>query len=656
MTDTNKHIEEFLDYYLGTETSPDYAVLISGCWGSGKTHFIKQYLGGDVKKFNDWFTGCEKYCVVYVSLFGAKSREDMDKRVLTFFSSKFGSKIIKKIPDAVSLVSNVASVLSIASGHPLIIPAIKVSVKAVQTVIKKIPKKSLKEKKLVVVFDDVERADMPVPELLGYLNQYVEHLHIPCILLADKERWEEAKICQEDKSTLQSLSSTQEKVIGKTFQIQTSFDDVWNAWINDKKTFPIGDKTWKILEANQNVIKQIVANSGKDNYRSLKHTLSDFNRFIKLIDDQYLENDEFNKLLIADFICFQYAYHIGKITAKDIGISNIFDRVYALANAKTDEEKEKINKEHPKTKFENFNDAFTTIEKISTLSDSDYASKWIDIWKNWLLKSTIDSNELNKLINESIWFVQKNEYYLKKMLDWFILDDKTGAKALEAFDLAIENKTLKSPSLIMNLFYKMYWHAKKNTFDFSADDFYERMSNYVKSIKNVLLDENMTNWKSAHKDMLGGSYTENEDINDKFLTLLIDLLNEKTIIRKNKMNEDFLTKLSSGNDYDYKQVCDIILNSQEEEAFSFSEIDVNEFCLAYQKIKPYWRSECFENIKKRYRYNPELLKQEKTFLSNLLSAAEIIYNNAKRPLQPSIFSLYYLIRTLKELLNIEEEP
>ena len=40
MSNSNKHIEEFLDYYLNVEQSPDYAVLITGCWGSGKTYFI----------------------------------------------------------------------------------------------------------------------------------------------------------------------------------------------------------------------------------------------------------------------------------------------------------------------------------------------------------------------------------------------------------------------------------------------------------------------------------------------------------------------------------------------------------------------------------------------------------------------------------------
>ena len=166
----------------------------------------------------------------------------------------------------------------------------------------------------LVIFDDVERADMPLPELLGYLNEYVEHLHIPCILLADKDKWEEAQKCQEDKSTLHHLSSTKEKVIGKEFQIQTSVEDVVNAWLSPEIGYlDIDDnvkKAWwenrdciyemfsafdnaKIKyskvevdlslqqneqnEYDQEQMREYVLKMPNRNYRALKQTIKDFN-------------------------------------------------------------------------------------------------------------------------------------------------------------------------------------------------------------------------------------------------------------------------------------------------------------------------------------------------------------------------------------------
>ncbi len=41
---SNEHISQYLDYYFKSPAR-DYAILITGCWGSGKTHFIANYLG-----------------------------------------------------------------------------------------------------------------------------------------------------------------------------------------------------------------------------------------------------------------------------------------------------------------------------------------------------------------------------------------------------------------------------------------------------------------------------------------------------------------------------------------------------------------------------------------------------------------------------------
>ena len=43
MTNPNLHITEFLNYYCDLPTAPQYAVMLKGKWGSGKTHFINEY-------------------------------------------------------------------------------------------------------------------------------------------------------------------------------------------------------------------------------------------------------------------------------------------------------------------------------------------------------------------------------------------------------------------------------------------------------------------------------------------------------------------------------------------------------------------------------------------------------------------------------------
>ena len=42
ISEPNKHIEEYFDYYFDAKKNFEYAVLLNGAWGSGKTWFIKR--------------------------------------------------------------------------------------------------------------------------------------------------------------------------------------------------------------------------------------------------------------------------------------------------------------------------------------------------------------------------------------------------------------------------------------------------------------------------------------------------------------------------------------------------------------------------------------------------------------------------------------
>ncbi len=44
ISEPNKHIEEYFDYYFDAKKNFEYAVLLNGAWGSGKTWFIKKYI------------------------------------------------------------------------------------------------------------------------------------------------------------------------------------------------------------------------------------------------------------------------------------------------------------------------------------------------------------------------------------------------------------------------------------------------------------------------------------------------------------------------------------------------------------------------------------------------------------------------------------
>jgi predicted AAA+ superfamily ATPase len=60
----NDHVWDYLTYYLGLPHSPNFAVLLSGPWGVGKTFLVKRFLA-------KYFEG-QKDQYVYVSLYGLR--------------------------------------------------------------------------------------------------------------------------------------------------------------------------------------------------------------------------------------------------------------------------------------------------------------------------------------------------------------------------------------------------------------------------------------------------------------------------------------------------------------------------------------------------------------------------------------------------------
>ncbi|MBR6123284.1 hypothetical protein IKQ19_06770 [Candidatus Saccharibacteria bacterium] len=688
MSNSNKHIKEFLNNYLNEEQSPDYAVLITGCWGSGKTYFIRQYLGGDRKEIKDWLTDCVKYTVVYVSLFGLKNRDEIDKKIQEVFRPKLGLRKLFCHPNAVSLVGNLAVVAvgakigtaAIAAGAPaasVVLPAAIATGRAVGESLKFFSDDFLKKiridkknyKKLVVVFDDVERADMPLPELLGYLNDYVEHLHVPCILLADKDRWEEAQKCQEDKSTLHHLSSTKEKVIGKEFQIQTTFDDVWNCWFNEEHHV-LGNDAYNFLKDYRGIVANVFDASGVPNFRSLKHSLIDFQRFIKNISKENLEKRKCNELLVADFFVHQYAYYLGLLKPNKISdtmtqaIDDALERrqekgKVQLQTNPLDENATAVawnivpcNQEPDEDEI--FRNKFEDVEKFTSLHESSFVNEWLQIWKKWLLENNVDFKKVNDLIKTSIWYGREEEEYIRKMLEWSFLDDAEGNKALKIFNNCIERtKTLTSPSLIMDLFYRIYWYAKNNAFEFTAEEFEEKMISYVKSIQDKLDDERMDDWKERLPFL--DTYKVYEEKNDQFLAFLCNILKNKTSERRDAAINAFCQRLL-GNDYDgFNLACSqISMQYGESDVFCFSDVDVVKFCEVYKGVKRDRNRTLRKAIEKRYE-DHNRLEKEKEFLERLLNEAKREFNEAERPLSPSVFSLHYLIRTINKILGVTND-
>jgi hypothetical protein len=166
---TNDHIEKYLDYYIG-KIKPQYAIMIDGDWGAGKTWFIDKYKESKTEtKF------------LYVSLYGLNTTTEIEDK---FYS------------DLHPILSSKAFSLGTKIFKGFLKGAIKIDLnndgREDGTLNASVPDLNLPDyldntDGYVLIFDDLERCGINHETLLGYINSFVEHLGQKVILLANKK-------------------------------------------------------------------------------------------------------------------------------------------------------------------------------------------------------------------------------------------------------------------------------------------------------------------------------------------------------------------------------------------------------------------------------------------------------------------------------------
>lgn len=670
MSDSNKHIEDYLNEYLRIE-KPGFAVLIKGAWGSGKTYFVKNYIDHQLKPNN------KELKPVYVSLFGVSSKDEIDSRIYEAVHnliSKPVSKLAFGVAKTATLISS--NLLGGAAAQDAVSGIIKGS-KKLGDFLKKC------KDNYVLFFDDCERASVDLVELFGFINPFVEDDGLHCVLVADEAAWidqfKQQSVVQKnvyeikpsekksnkirslkfqieevnEREKVRCLKLIKEKVIGKEFTIRTDVEDVLDQWLDASNGIDqINERTKKILQKNKTLLSRIISFSGVSNYRAIRYSLLDFDLFIGgrgnkfNIPDSLLRKLEFNELLIADFFCIHYSFYLGNLTNADIGQETPTDiRVAAYMNKES-------NIDVPATAWEKHSEQYSIIPRLSVNTGS-YGKKWFDVWKDWLTKSQYDVEYVKKLINESEWYDKDKNQLLQKIYRWPFLSTNEGDAVIKAFYKALKQKSLLNSNEIFSLFYHLYWYARKGALRETADELYETMCKYVKSIKKSLVYERLDEPEEILQ--YHSLYREYRDRNEEFRRLIE---NELVTVKQKKNRETFdlfYKNLASKDVKTLLSACTMISEQYgKSEFFSFQKIDVDRFVEIFSSHDPEYQDRIRSGIEKRY-YHVKIDDEEKKFLEKMRTVVEHKFKEkpkaGKYAITTSQFGLYYLGNQIKKILE-----
>ncbi|WP_323635577.1 P-loop NTPase fold protein [Pectobacterium polaris] len=247
------HLQQYLDHYKTLE-KPGFAVLINGDWGVGKTYQVKEALNE------------EDIC--YVSLFGMSTSAEIYSSIfLKMFPVKAKSKsFINKLKG----IKISAGGISISPGN------------IISDIAGAIIKEEVDTKKIIVL-DDLEITNIPIDEILGVINKYIEHHGCKLIAIVHDEKIKE------------TLDNKIEKVFGHSLKIKPDI----------KKTFDYFIKKHPSINKRSSVKKHIIdifTTSECTSLRVLKYIIDDCIRLYECLDETHLKNNEAMEELFYLFI------------------------------------------------------------------------------------------------------------------------------------------------------------------------------------------------------------------------------------------------------------------------------------------------------------------------------------------------------------------
>lgn len=683
----NAHIEKYLDYYLfNAECSNfskdilvqrrkvDYAVLITGGWGSGKTYFIESYLNERKANIISKDLYERPFEIIKISLFGISAEEEINELIFEELYKIIGKSAFKKaVKGSLKAMSVLHSCLNVIPDPTGTIATAKVATGILNNVASladdildgKLDDFKNNPRNIIVVFDDVERCAMPKPILLGYLNRCVEYLHVPCILIADDRIWNEAEKLQKDASTLHSMASTQEKVVGARFKIKTRPETVIDELlaVNDCDKETVHAKCCLILQKFKTDIIEILDYFNVYNYRTLKHTFVEFEHFYSFFPKEKKfspwEKDEMARAIVTDFVVTVYCHMLGVFKYDDENINHAFDDDWKMALYLA-EAKEKRNdksaegaEEEVKKLIEELKEKFEKVGMSLSLpfisqSYGDYSKKWHDIWKRWLKEESVDENYLRETIENSIWFKFNNETKRNNMLRYAFLSRKDADEAWMAFNEALDEEMITRPNEIFSFYHTLLWYADNGLLPYSSQDFETKMFDYLDRVKDKLEKEKLY----SDSDIREYNSTYDAEKCKKFKEKLVLMIEEK-------YGKD--TGLS------LKTLLEMLISEEEGKRISAEGILSEDFADQHilldesdaDVLVDFYKEHEVDEMKKIHRIFEKRFSKgillESDFVTKTLERIDSLFGEDKKgkPLPPNVWCLFYLKRVLKNALEKE---
>jgi len=319
-----ENIEKIFTDYLATEKT-QYAILLNGSWGSGKTYFWKYNL--------DRIAVQKEFKTIYISLNGISKIDILDHQLFIKLLP-----VISNQENAITknITAFFGNVLNKLSNHYL-----KTSL---SDIFKGVSVDTFNFSKYVICFDDLERCQIPIKEVLGFINNFVEHKSLKTLILADETNID---------TTQKGYDNIKEKVIGRVLNFELNIAATLPQLFKKYETSNID--FYNFLVSKKQSLIDILVEYKQDNLRIIGFYLDVLEKMFptfKDVEAKYIDE----LILFSALITIEFKK--GKLTSADYkdpkGIDVIDEHYYSLNIARTMRQSEKEATEIEKSYAEIF--------------------------------------------------------------------------------------------------------------------------------------------------------------------------------------------------------------------------------------------------------------------------------------------------------------
>lgn len=301
----------------------------------GKTHFWNHKIR---KKIESMQLNGKKYTTIYMSLYGISNLEDISKKIFIETTQLMDKNLRKYMDfnDQKTIPEYAKTGLDMANFFGVTQNGDKIDYGEFFSTDDK-----------VLCFDDLERANVDVIDILGYINNFVEHDHIKTIIICNEKELstklkssniemktfiatylldKQGDLDKNDKPMVEKIRDKieyvfdkandyeriKEKLIGETFEYAPKFEYIINGIL---MRYENNADLIRFLKQNTELIISTFHKSGTRNLRILKHALNDFRKIYEMVNRAYPNtNHRVMQTMLIFTIAVSFEIKAGKIT------------------------------------------------------------------------------------------------------------------------------------------------------------------------------------------------------------------------------------------------------------------------------------------------------------------------------------------------------